>query len=86
MFAEITGYKPLIKDIKNILVADKIIKDTKNIVKNGSIVRIRLSATDTLKLGEYLYKDYPNIYRCDRKYNTYKVHAERLNNLNTLRV
>lgn len=80
MFAEITGYKRMLKIVKQILVSDKIISEKKKITKNGKIFRIRLSAQDAIKLGEYLYKGYPNIYCSHRKHNIYQAHVERLNN------
>lgn len=83
LFAEITGYIQLLKDVKNMLVLDKIIPDTKKIVKNGKTVfRIRLSASDTIKLGEYIYKD--SEYYLRRKYNIFRNHVERLNNVKHL--
>jgi len=81
LFAEICGYKPTLKDIKNILVSDKVLNDSKKITKNGKIFRIRFSASDSLRLGRYLYGEYPNIYTLHRKYNLYNSHVERLNNL-----
>lgn len=80
LFAEITGYTPVLKDVKNILVLDEITSANKKIVKNGKTVhRIRLSAGDTLKLCDYMYADAEHYMR--RKYNMYKLHAERLNKL-----
>ncbi len=80
LFAEITGYKPVIRDIKNCLVSDGIISEKKKIVKNGpTVVRLRLSASEAVLLGKYLYKD--AFYFADRKHTIYKNHVERLNNL-----
>lgn len=85
LFAEITGYKPLLRDIKNCLVSDGIIKDTKNLVKNGkTIFRIRFSAREALLLGDYIYKGAVSFM--DRKYYLYKHHVERLNTSSVLYV
>lgn len=65
--SEITGYMSLLKDIKNILVLDWIIWDTKNIVKNWNIFRLRFSKQDTKKLLQYLYGNKP-FYYLKRKY------------------
>lgn len=80
LFSEITGYKPLMKDIKNILVLDGVISDKKKITKNGSVFRIRLAAHDTINLIDYLYQGEP-LYRMKRKYVLAKQYRERLNNL-----
>jgi len=79
LFAEINGYMPLLKDIKNILVADGIISEKKKIVKNGNtIYRLRLCATDTKKLVNYFYLNIPKFF-LKRKYDLAMSHAERLN-------
>lgn len=79
LYTEITGYMNLLMDIKNILVFDNIISEHHKIVKNGSIFRIRLCASDSIVFGNYIYSDAR--YYMDRKYNLFKYHAERLNNL-----
>ena len=79
LFCEIAGYMPLLKDIKNILVVDGIISEKNKIVKSGSIFRIRLSASHTLKFGYYIYNNAQ--YYIRRKFNLFKSHAERLNNI-----
>lgn len=81
LLSEITGEMPTMKDLKAILVKDGIINEQKNITKNGKVFRLRLSVRDTIKLGAYLYRGYPNIYCLSRKYALYKSHVERLNNL-----
>lgn len=86
LFCEITGEKPLLRDVKQMLVDDNITTEKKKITKNGSVWRIRLSASDTLKFCEYIYHEYPNIYRLDRKYFLYKAHSERLNNLTCVKL
>ena len=78
LFSEITGQKSLLKDIKNILVLDNVIRDNKKIVKNGSIFRIRMAAEDTIKLINYIYKGNPK-YKLKRKFNLAKSYRERLN-------
>jgi len=86
LFSEITGYKGFLRNIKSILVADSIISEKKKITKNGNVFRIRLSTTDTIKLGSYLYRGYPNIYCSRRKYNIFISHVERLNNTTGLNI
>ena len=78
LFAEITGYMPLLKDIKNILVRFNVISDKKKIVKNGSIFRIRMAKADTIKLIHFLYGDSPR-YFLPRKYGMAINYLERLN-------
>ena len=79
MFAEITGHKPLLKDLKNILVLDNVIEKNKHIVKNGSIFRIRFGAKETLLLGQYMYNNAKDFI--ERKNSIYRNHVERLNEL-----
>ena len=78
LFAEITGHMAVLKDIKNILVRFSVISDKKNIVKNGSVFRIRLAKEDTIKLIHFLYADSPR-YFLSRKYGMAKSYLERLN-------
>lgn len=78
LFAEITGYKAVLKDIKNILVANDVISDKKKIVKNGSIFRIRLAMKDTIKFIHYIYSDSPRYY-LSRKYVMAMSYLDRLN-------
>lgn len=78
LFAEITGRKPLMKSLKQVLVRHNIINDKKKIVKNGSIFRIRLAKQDTLKLVAFLYKDNPR-YFLKWKYGIAKCYLDRLN-------
>lgn len=78
LFSEITGYMPVLKDIKNILTLEGVVSDGKKIVKNGSIFRIRMAKADTIKLISYLYGDSPT-YFLRRKYGIAKSYLERLN-------
>lgn len=78
LFAEITGYKTLLKDIKNILVVDGVISSKKKIVKNNSIFRLRLAKNDTINLIDYIYKGEPK-FKMKRKYNLAQQYRERLN-------
>ena len=78
VFSEVTGYMPILKDVKNILVEDKIISEKKKIVRNGSVFRIRLAKEDTLKLIKYLYGDFTS-YSLKRKAVFVKQYYERLN-------
>lgn len=78
LFAEISGYMPVLKDVKQLLVSAKVINEKKKIVKNGKIFRIRLAMKDTLKFIEYLYEDNPKYY-LRRKYGIAKSYLERLN-------
>lgn len=78
LFSEITGYKPVLKDVKQLLVSAGVISEKKKIVKNGKIFRIRLAMRDTIKFIEYLYGDHPKYY-LNRKYGIAKSYLERLN-------
>lgn len=78
LFAEITGYMPVLKDVKQLLVSAGVIGTNKKIVKNGCIFRIRMAKKDTLKFIEYLYGDNPQYY-LRRKYGIAKSYLERLN-------
>ena len=78
LFAEITGYMPVLKDVKQLLVAAGVINPNKKIVKNGSVFRIRMAMKDTIKFIEYLYGDNPKYY-LRRKYGIAKSYLERLN-------
>ena len=84
LHSELTGFKPLLKDIKNVLVEDGIINETKNIVKNGSVFRIRLAKQDTIKLIDYLYDGKQELkYKLNRKYALATQYRERLNDIDT---
>ena len=78
LFAEITGYMPVLKDVKQLLVSAGVIGTNKKIVKNGCIFRIRMAKKDTLKFIEYLYGDNPKYY-LRRKFGIAKSYLERLN-------
>lgn len=78
LFAEITGYKPLLKDVKQLLVSAGVISENKKIVKNGRIFRIRMAMKDTFKFIEYLYGNNPKYY-LKRKYGIAMNYLERLN-------
>ena len=82
LFAEITGYLPLLIVLKKVLVSYNIISDKKNITKNGKIFRIRFPKDATLKLIPFLYKDNPN-YFLSRKYGLAKNYLDRLNEITT---
>lgn len=86
LFMEITGTMPTMKDVKNILIEDELINPSKKIVKNGSVFRIRLSASDTIRFAEYIYEGYPDITILSRKYFLYKSHAERLSGTDILHI
>lgn len=77
LFTEITGYKPVLKDVKNILVSAGVISNKKNIVKNGCIFRIRMAKEDTLNFIKYIYGDSPR-YFLSRKYAMAMNYLERL--------
>ena len=82
LYSEITGYLPVLKDIKNMLVILGITGESKKITKNGkTLYRIRLAHNDTLKLGRYLYEGEMK-YFLKRKYEIYNSHVERLNDKN----
>lgn len=78
LFAEITGYMPLLKCIKNVLVSRGVINEGKKIVKNGSVFRIRFAKIDCAKLIYFLYGNNPK-YFLKRKYGIAKDHLDRLN-------
>lgn len=78
LFAEISGYMPVLKDVKQLLVSAGVINPNKKIVKNGNIFRIRMAMKDTIKFIEYLYGDNPK-YFLRRKYGIAKSYLERLN-------
>jgi hypothetical protein len=78
LFSEITGRKALLQDIKNILVRFKVISENKKIVKNGSIFRIRMANSDTIKFMDFIYAKEPR-YFLSRKYGLAKNYLERLN-------
>jgi len=76
LFSEITGDYETVLYAKEI--TEKEIGAICNIVKNGSIYRIRLSASDTLKLGDYIYKDKTENEFLNRKYNRFIKHKKYL--------
>ena len=78
LFAEITGYMPVLKDVKRILVRHKVINETKKIVTNGKIFRIRFAQSDCLKLINFMYDGKPR-YLLNRKYGIAKSYLDRLN-------
>lgn len=80
LFAEITGFKPALQDIKNILVMFGVIDDRKKIVKNGSIFRIRFAKDSTLRLIEFLYGNNPRYY-LRRKFGIAESYLQRLNGM-----
>lgn len=78
LFAEITGYKPVLKSIKAVLTRHNVISETKNITKNGSIWRIRFPKDSCLKLIRFMYEGTPRYY-LSRKYGLAKSYLDRLN-------
>lgn len=80
LFAEITGYMPILHSIKSILVRHKVISEKKKIVKNGSVFRIRMAKGDCFRLIKFLYGDNPR-YFLRRKYGIAKSYLDRLNEM-----
>lgn len=84
LFAEITG------EIETMLYVKKLIeKDLGmilNIVKNGSIYRIRFSASNTIKLGDYIYKDKTDDEFLSRKYDKFINHKDNMKKENNGRL
>lgn len=78
LFSEITGYMPTLVDVKAVLVSEGVISEKKHIVKNGSVFRLRLAKSDTVKLIRYLYGNKPT-YKLKRKYGMAKNYLDRLN-------
>lgn len=78
LFAEITGYLPVLKSLKQILESAGVITDKKHITRNGSIFRIRFPKDSCLKLIRYMYKGSPRYY-LRRKYGIAKDYLDRLN-------
>lgn len=69
LFSEITGKYETIEDIQKVLIEEKILDKDSKIYKNGSIFRLRLCYSSTLKFGLYIYNN--KNYYLDRKYNLF---------------
>ena len=78
LFAEITGYLPVLKSLKQILESAGVITDKKHITRNGNVFRIRFPKDSCLKLIRYMYKGSPKYY-LRRKYGIAKDYLDRLN-------
>lgn len=78
LFAEITGYKPVLKSVKEILVRHNVISREKNITNNGKIFRIRFAKDSCIKLINFMYGDKPTYY-LKRKYGLAQNYLDRLN-------
>lgn len=78
LYAEITGYMPIMKSVLAILKHNNICSENKNITKNGKIYRIRLSFGDVIRLGRFMYDGNPK-YKLKRKFGIFKNHLDRLN-------
>ncbi len=85
LYSEITGRMPVLKDIKNVLASNDVIKEDKKIVKNGSVFRLRFAKDNTIRLIRYLYGNSP-MYYLRRKYGLAKSYLDRLNETNANRV
>lgn len=55
LFAEITGYMPMMEFLKKVLVKHGVIKESKNIVKNGKVWRLRFPKEDAKALFRFIY-------------------------------
>ena len=78
LFAEITGYLPVMKSLKSILLRHKVISEKKKITSNGKVFRIRLAQADCLRLIDFMYGEKPR-YFLKRKYGLAKSYLDRLN-------
>ena len=78
LFAEITGYMPVLISLKKVLVSAGVLNENKNITKNGKIYRIRFPKDSALKLIRFMYRDKPK-YFLKRKYGLAKNYLDRLN-------
>lgn len=78
LFAEITGYMPVLISLKKVLVSFGVLNENKNITKNGKIYRIRFPKDSALKLISFMYRDKPK-YFLKRKYGLAKNYLDRLN-------
>jgi len=74
---EVTGYMPIMKDVKNLLVLDWVISDQKKIVKNGSIWRLKFWTNESISIYNYLYGKSP-FYYLTRKYDLWRNYLQRL--------
>ncbi|MBO7696949.1 MAG: hypothetical protein J6T10_30330 [Methanobrevibacter sp.] len=84
LYAEITGYMPVMKSVLALLKHNKICSETKNITKNGKIYRIRLASSDCLKFGHFIYDGDPK-FKLKRKFGMFKNHLDRLNETTQMR-
>lgn len=78
LFAEITGYMPVMKSCLAILKHNKICSNTKNITKNGKVFRIRLAKEDCIRFGKFIYDGDP-MFKLKRKFGIFKSYLDRLN-------
>ena len=78
LFAEIIGYMPVLKNVKSILVRHKVINETKKIVTNGKLFRLRFNQSECLKLINFMYDGKPR-YLLQRNYGIARSYLDRLN-------
>jgi len=76
LFVEITGYEPILNSIKNILLKEGITKKDK-LYKNGSILRIRICASESLVFAYYIYNSI-SPYFLERKRNLFTKQIKNL--------
>jgi hypothetical protein len=79
MTAELTGTMTLLSDVKQMLIHFDVLPEKRKITRNGKVMhRIRFIPSETIKLGKLLYTKGLK-YKMKRKYDTYRSHVERLN-------
>lgn len=77
LFAEITGYLPMLTVLREILIKHGVIDETKKITKNGKIFRIRFPKEDAKKLFRFIYNGKSH-YALTRKRKMVEAYFEKL--------
>ena len=77
LFAEITGYLPMLTVLREILIKHGVIDETKKITKNGKIFRIRFPKEDAKKLFRFIYNGRSH-YALARKRKMVEAYFEKL--------
>lgn len=77
LFAEITGYLPMITVLRETLIKHGVINETKKITKNGKIYRIRFPKEVAKKLFKFIYNGKSH-YALSRKRKMVETYFEKL--------
>lgn len=77
LFAEITGYLPMLTVLRETLNKHGVIDETKKITKNGKIFRIRFPKEDAKKLFRFIYNGKSH-YALSRKRKMVEAYFEKL--------